>query len=118
MAKYFYLSFIKKEKISKDVFVFYFDRAKLGSVEKLDFLADEAMGIVRANVRSAQALSPNEQERLERALARFTGKRVISEVREDPSLLGGLFVKVGDYYFEHSVRHETQRLQEILTGQF
>ncbi len=40
-AKYFSLTFIKKEKIAKDAFAFYFDRVKLGSAEKLDFLAGQ-----------------------------------------------------------------------------
>lgn len=40
-AKYFSLTFIKKEKIAKETFAFYFDRAKLGSAEKLDFLAGQ-----------------------------------------------------------------------------
>lgn len=40
-AKYFYLNFVKKEKISKDVWSFYFSRVKRGSAEKLDFLAGQ-----------------------------------------------------------------------------
>ena len=40
-AKYFYLNFVKKEKISKDVFKFYFDCVKRGSVKKLNFLAGQ-----------------------------------------------------------------------------
>ena len=44
-ADYFYLNFIKKEKISKDVFAFYFDRVERGSVKKLDFLAGQYVHI-------------------------------------------------------------------------
>jgi len=40
-AKYFHLKFIKKEKLSRDVFAFYFDRVKRGSAEQLDFLAGQ-----------------------------------------------------------------------------
>jgi len=40
-AKYFYLNFIKKEKISRDVFGFYFDRVKRGSLKQLNFLAGQ-----------------------------------------------------------------------------
>lgn len=45
-AKYFYLNFVKKEKISEDVFIFYFDRVKRGpTVTQLDFLAGQYMHI-------------------------------------------------------------------------
>jgi len=37
LAKYFYLDFVKKEKVSKDVFTFYFDR----KFSDLDFLAGQ-----------------------------------------------------------------------------
>lgn len=40
-AKYFYLNFVKKEKVSKDVFTFYFNRVRLGSKEQLNFLAGQ-----------------------------------------------------------------------------
>lgn len=40
-AKYFYLNFIKKEKISKDVYGFYFDRKNI----KLNFLAGQYVHI-------------------------------------------------------------------------
>lgn len=40
-AKYFYLNFIKKEKISKDVFAFYFNKKSID----LDFLAGQYMHI-------------------------------------------------------------------------
>lgn len=44
-AKYFYLNFIKKEKVSKNVFTFYFDRVKRDSKKKLDFLAGQYIHI-------------------------------------------------------------------------
>src|SRR3989344_4408051 len=36
-AKYFYLNFVKKEKVAEDVFTFYFDRTG----KQLDFLAGQ-----------------------------------------------------------------------------
>ncbi|MBI2613708.1 MAG: FAD-dependent oxidoreductase [Candidatus Levybacteria bacterium] len=44
-AKYFYLNFIKKEGIARDVFTFYFDRVKRRSVGKLNFLAGQYVHI-------------------------------------------------------------------------
>lgn len=40
-SKYFYLKFIKKEKVAKDVFIFYFDRKSVD----LDFLAGQYVHI-------------------------------------------------------------------------
>ncbi|MBI4369599.1 MAG: ATP synthase F1 subunit delta [Elusimicrobia bacterium] len=83
--------------------------------EQLDSLADDAAGIARANVRSAFPLTTQEQQQLERSLSRFTGKRVLLDIREDDSLMAGLAVRVGDYYFEHNLRHEAQRLRGLLS---
>lgn len=40
-AKYYYLNFVKKEKICAGVFTFYFNRVKSDSKEQLDFLAGQ-----------------------------------------------------------------------------
>ncbi len=44
-AKYFQLNFIKKEKVSKDVFSFYFNRLKHDSLGQLGFLAGQYVHI-------------------------------------------------------------------------
>lgn len=40
-VNYFYLKFLKKEKITKDIWRFYFNRVKSGSADQLDFFAGQ-----------------------------------------------------------------------------
>jgi F-type H+-transporting ATPase subunit delta len=77
-------------------------------------LADEAANIQRGQVRSAVPLSEEELTRLRAALARRTGKTVILESHVDPSLLAGLWVRVGDYVLDASAEGRLQALRETL----
>ena len=77
-------------------------------------LRDEQRGIVEARVRTAFALGADELRQLEAALARMTGKQVRLQVQHDPSLIGGLVVRVGDTVYDGSVRHQLANLREQL----
>lgn len=83
--------------------------------QQLGHLADEAAGIVRAQVRSAFDLTSEEQTRLEKALGSLTGKKVVLETRQDPGLIAGLCVKTGDRLFEWSVKRQLRHLKETLS---
>jgi F-type H+-transporting ATPase subunit delta len=65
-----------------------------------------------AEVRSAITLTPEQTERLRLALNQATGKEVEVKVVVDPSVLGGLVAKVGDFVIDGSVRHRLEQLRE------
>jgi F-type H+-transporting ATPase subunit delta len=65
-----------------------------------------------AEVRSAINLTTEQVERLRLALNRATGKEVEVKVVVDPSVLGGLVAKVGDFVIDGSVRHRLEQLRE------
>ena len=65
-----------------------------------------------AEVRSAIELTPEQTERLRDALNRATGKDVEVKVVVDPSVLGGIFARVGDLVIDGSVRHRLEQLRE------
>jgi F-type H+-transporting ATPase subunit delta len=46
----------------------------------------------------------------------LTGGRIELEVQEDPSLLGGLVVRVGDRMIDGSVRGRLERLRNQLVS--
>jgi len=77
-------------------------------------LANEARHIVEAHVASAQALSPDQQERLREKLERLTGKRVRLICTVQPQLIGGVLVKVGDRVIDGTVAHALDRMREEL----
>ena len=79
-------------------------------------LADEAEGMVIAEVVSASPLDDRRKDRLRRALSERTGQEVRLEVEVDPSLIGGAVAKVGDLVFDGSLRTQLGQLRSTLTG--
>ena len=67
-----------------------------------------------AEVRSAVALTADQQERLKAALANATGKNVNLKVVVDPAVLGGLVATVGDTVIDGTVRTRVEQLKSRL----
>ena len=80
-------------------------------------LVDEHAGRVRATVTSARPLDPLLETRLKTALEKSSGKTVIFEKREDPTIMGGLVTQLGDTVFDGSVRTQLQQLREELLSE-
>lgn len=74
-------------------------------------LADEAMGKVRAQVRTARPLTDDLTRRIKDKLGTVTGKQVELEVTVDPDLLGGLVADVDGVIYDASVRSQLRALQ-------
>jgi F-type H+-transporting ATPase subunit delta len=80
-------------------------------------LDDRRQGITHATATSATALTPDEVRALSARLEQSTGGRVALDVQVDPSLLGGLVVRVGDRLIDGSVRGRLERLRnQLISG--
>ena len=80
-------------------------------------LDDRRQGITHATATSAAPLTPDEVAALTERLERSTGGRVALDVQVDPSLLGGLVVRVGDRLIDGSVRGRLERLRnQLISG--
>ena len=73
-------------------------------------------GEVTAEVVSAQALTDAQRQSLDERLRRSVGGKVAIELRVDPSLLGGLIVKLGSRMVDASLSSKLQRLQLAMKG--
>jgi F-type H+-transporting ATPase subunit delta len=71
-------------------------------------------GQVTAEVTSAHALSAEQESELKSALKGVTGKDVAIAVTIDPSILGGLIVKVGSRQIDTSLRTKLSTLKLAL----
>ena len=77
-------------------------------------LVDEERNVARATVRTVVELDDERRASLERRLAEQTGKQVALEAIVDPSILGGMTVRIGDRLFDASTRTRLQNLRRDL----
>lgn len=69
-----------------------------------------------AEVLSAQPLSDKNQAALEKEIRRALGSKVQVNASVDPSLLGGMIVKVGSRMVDSSLKSKLQKLELSLKG--
>ena len=83
---------------------------------RLAELLDARSGIVKAEVVTAQPLSPDAFDRLRGTLGRRLGSEIELTATVDDGLIGGLRVQVGQLIFDASVRNHLDRLRERLAA--
>ena len=83
-------------------------------IDRLVQRAANSKNLEVAEVRSAVALTDDQQTRLKAALANATGKQVNLKVVVDPSILGGIVATVGDTVIDGSVRTRVDQLKSRL----
>ncbi len=77
-------------------------------------IAAEARGEVTADVTSAHALTAAQQRELEATLKGVAGKDVSVNLAVDPSILGGLVVKLGSRQIDTSLKTKLNSLKLAL----
>ncbi len=75
-----------------------------------------ARGESTADVVSAQPLTPEQLAAISLALKKVVGTQVVLSTRTDPSLLGGLIVKVGSRMIDSSLKTKLLRLSFAIKG--
>jgi F-type H+-transporting ATPase subunit delta len=80
-------------------------------------LDDDLQGITHATATTAAPLNQDEVRALTARLEQSTGDRIELDVVVDPSLLGGVVVRVGDRLIDGSVRGRLERLRnQLISG--
>lgn len=79
-------------------------------------LVARAKGEVTAEVTSAEALSAKQLADLKSALKASVGSDVALQTKTDPSILGGLIVKVGSRMMDNSLKTKLQNLKVAMKG--
>ena len=75
-------------------------------------LIDESENRLHANVTVAREPAEPEKDALARQLSRLFGKRVIPHISQNPAILGGVIVRVGDTVMDGSVRKRLSVLKQ------
>jgi F-type H+-transporting ATPase subunit delta len=81
-------------------------------VREVEKEIDLRTGVAEALISSARELSDGERRILEGQVAHLTGKRVRASYSRDPTLLGGVVVRVGSTIYDGSVLGQLQRIRE------
>ncbi len=77
-------------------------------------MVKEEQKLAKAVVTSVVPLSETQTEKLIEQLSKITNRKVTIENVIDESLVGGLFIRVGDHIIDSSVRHKLVELKDLL----
>ena len=83
-------------------------------VSEYESFANEALGIVVADVTTARDLKASQAESLSGKLAEITGKQIKLRPHLDPKIIGGAIVRMGDKRIDGSLSGKLQALQAEL----
>jgi F-type H+-transporting ATPase subunit delta len=105
-------------RVMKSFLILLFDKGRFVYLSSInDFyqkLADEIKGISRASLVSATELSSETVEKIRATLSEKTGKDIILDVEEDPSLIGGIVTRIGDLVLDGSIKTQLLNMRESL----
>lgn len=94
------------------------ERRRIGIVREIlthyDALADKASGVVRAEVITAIPVDKDLEKHIRQSLRKQLGSDVETTVRTDPTIIGGLVIRIGDRVIDDSLRTHLQQLQAAL----
>ena len=86
------------------------------ALDQLSELAAKRRQRYIAEVRVATPLTSEQEERLSSSLARIYGREVQLQVAVDPSVIGGVEVRVGDEVLDGTVRHNLASASRRFAG--
>lgn len=75
-------------------------------------MLDAKRGILNARIRSASALSEEQQLQVQAKLEHMTGKSIRPMFAIDPTLRGGFVARIGDEMVDASLAHQLELLRE------
>jgi F-type H+-transporting ATPase subunit delta len=108
-------------KVVRNFVMLLLDKGRIGALPDIARvyrdLVDAHAGRVRATITSARPLDPALETRLKHALEKQSGKVVLLDKREDPSIVGGLVTQLGDIVYDGSVRTQLAALREELLAE-
>ena len=74
------------------------------------------LGVVEAQVTTAQPLTAERAAAVEQSLARASGREVTMTTDVDPEILGGLVARLGTTVYDGSIARHLERMRQNLLG--
>jgi F-type H+-transporting ATPase subunit delta len=83
-------------------------------IEAYRELLDKQLGKIEVDVIVAQKLGPMELEQVQKRISQAIGKQAVVRQKEDPSLIGGLVIRIEDKLIDGSVRSQLEAMRRRL----
>jgi F-type H+-transporting ATPase subunit delta len=94
------------------------DKGRINSLadisECYEGLVFQALKMSRVNVRTAFPLNDDTVGKIKAMLEKMTGKSVEMMVEQDPSLIAGMVVKIGDKVYDGSIKSQLNNIRQLL----
>lgn len=113
---------IFKGKISQELLNFLFilldkgrERYFQDIVREYNRLSDVAKNMIEAVVFTAIPMEQEDLQRLQVKLSMSSGKNIQLKNEVDPSIIGGILIKIGDKVIDNTIKNRLAHMQEELT---
>ena len=112
------LSVADYQRITKNFLRLVASRSRLSYLEEIEeafeWEVNRLEGVVVAEVISPLPLSAGQEKKIARRVSAFLDKKVELKSSIDPSLIGGIIIKIGDTVYDGSLKKQLQLLKERL----
>lgn len=109
---------LSASQLTKNALAMLVDRRRIKTLpfiaRALRELADRKKGVLRAEVSSAAPLGDAYYARLQEQLRRITGKQVVIDRTDDPTLIAGVVTRIGDRVLDGSLRTRLLAMKDAL----
>ena len=87
-------------------------------IKRYEDILDSIEGRIRAEIIFAKKMPDKVINRLKDAFQKSSGKEVILEIKEDPSIMGGAITKLGNVIYDGSVKTQLENIKRsIIKGE-
>jgi F-type H+-transporting ATPase subunit delta len=86
-------------------------------LETFESVLQQRQGMAEATVVSATALSDAQKSQLQQTLEKLSGKKISAKYSQDPTLLGGVQVRIGDTIYDGSLRNRLNQMRARLAAE-
>lgn len=86
-------------------------------METFQQVLQQRQGVAEAEVVSATAMNDAQKSQLQQSLEKLTGKKIQANYSQDPALLGGALVRIGDTIYDGSLRNRLSQMRGRLAAE-
>ena len=86
-------------------------------VDSFEEVLRQREGVAEAQITSASQLDDRQKTDLLQTLERISGKKIRANYSQDPALLGGAVVRIGDTIYDGSLRNRLNQLRARLVAE-